>query len=259
MPKYCITKYDYTIKRNQIISWYTDVFTALNNLYIYVFIYLQEQDGYKKMEDVENLNKFMFNRNKFRSALKISLPPGHYIIRDPGDHIYKLEIWQKSVVNGHGWIYKTYSKDQWRKIFDIDIIELSDNILIEFNEAIPHDDENARNHITKDNIELASKVWKQLNNSLIKLESFKKIRESYEISTEHESRKLSYLMNEIPNEFTKFKKKMTNGIILSESTIFEVNSGGYTNCYKAMDDKKIKKIGKDYKNYKDYDDYRVAS
>ena len=95
--KYIIAKYDYFTKRNTAINWFTDRLEALDAIFIYAVSYLEVKDGHEKIKDPENHNSFMFDKHKFRTTLKSTLTPGHYIIRDPDTHVYKLEIWQKSI------------------------------------------------------------------------------------------------------------------------------------------------------------------
>src|SRR6185437_4875795 len=128
---YYINKYDYKVKKNKILQSlqgsqsFTNLSEALNALFIYVVDYIGTQDGFEKAQD-DKIMQFMFNKKKFRTALRASLNPGHYIIRDPDDHVYKLEVWQKSIERlGSGWIYGEYTKEVWKKVFDVDIIEVN--------------------------------------------------------------------------------------------------------------------------------------
>lgn len=120
MIVYQVVKYDCNTKRCQSIQEYTDLYNALNASYAYVINYIQINDGYEKIKN-DHVSNFIFNKKNFRSAIKNSLPIGYYIVRDV-DHVYKFEVWRKSLKNIDGW-FGTYKGDDWAKVFDIDIVE----------------------------------------------------------------------------------------------------------------------------------------
>lgn len=190
---YNICKYDYVTKKNIIFSSYTDLYTALNSLYYNAISYLQEQDGYEKVKDIENFKSFMYNKKDFRTYLKSTLLPGHYIVRDPDSHVYKLEIWQKRIIKNNGWIYGQYMQEIWRKVFDLDIVETHDNFILE----------DYSNPIKKEDLDFANDKWKLLNKELVKLDIFSDIKNTTDFG---DKIYITELRNTYPNEFCLYSK-----------------------------------------------------
>lgn len=129
MRVYNVIKYDYRIKKNSVIESYTDIFTAQNQLLCHVFDYIQAQDGINKLEQID---KIIIDKRKFRSSLKKALTPGNYIIKD-SEQPYKLEIWKKTTARTKGWIYGEYKNDTWIRVYDYDICELNDKNIMQLN------------------------------------------------------------------------------------------------------------------------------
>lgn len=218
--KYYVTEYHYDVKRNKTVETHTDKFTALNALFNRTLSYLEAKDGCEKIKDVKT---FLFDKKCFRSALKASLTPGHYIIRDPESHVYKLEIWNKTVITSSGWFGA--SKDLWKKVFDIDIFEIEEKI-----NNSPFDSTffPVKLEILKSDISQASKAHSVLIQNLAKLESFKKLRE--------DNSKIKELKENYSTEFSQYvKKNKPVANLLSESTIFETLPGGKISSYKAKE------------------------
>lgn len=242
--KYFIVKYDYVTKRNiSLDELFTDKFTALNMIFSIALNYLQSQDGYEKIKNIDKHQSFMFSKSQFDSAFKKTLTPGHYIIRDSDDHVYKLEIWRKSLTKIPGKVYGDWVKSRWKKVFDLDMIEMSGSII----NSICRDSDNScwlksENNvpISKSDLEMASKSWKKLNDNIIKLGCFKKLQEK----SERSKIEFAELRAEFGAEFALFQKKSKiPDKLSSESIIFERSVEGTLNTYKVSpitDDKKLK-------------------
>ena len=69
------------------------------------------------------------------------------------------------------WIYGEYCQDQWKKIFDLDLIEIQDSMI----DTIYFDSVPQMNTVSEYDIEDAAKIWQQLTNDLDCSALFQKI------------------------------------------------------------------------------------
>jgi hypothetical protein len=122
--KYLICKYHYQTKNNVVIEMYSEKLNAVNNLFNIAVLYIKEKDGLNNIQGIDSLNT---NRiiNKSNFADTTHLPAGHYIVRDQQkDHLYKLEMWQKTVSYTKYYGVAKFKNHHWQHIFDLDIVEL---------------------------------------------------------------------------------------------------------------------------------------
>lgn len=219
---YYISEYNYETKRNKAVMNFTDKFMALDYVFQYAVEYLEKKDGLDKTKEFSN---FLFNKKKFRTNLKNSLSPGHYIVRDPENHVYKLEIWKKDVKSYPGWMGNTL-ESIWTHVFDIDIFEIEHLILNPINFEIKN----------KSEIIASSKFRVELNTKLEKSGVFNKLKEEPGTCP-------SKLFENFKDEFGKFNLKksklqiipdLENSVIPDENVLnnwspeelkkFEINS-----------------------------------
>lgn len=203
--KHYLTEYNYATKRHRALEGFTDRLAAQNALLIFAINYLENKDGCEKVK--KDISSFLFNHKKFKNALRSSLNPGHYIVRDPNNHVYRLEIWQKNVIAASGWF--SSSQDKWTKVMDLDIVE--------FEFEAP---DNNKVYIDKTDLSQAIKCSKNLNNTLENLESFKKLKEG--------NIAIKSLKDSFPNEFAKYFKKPKAEHLMTESMIIRTEDFAFT-------------------------------
>lgn len=215
--KYFLFEYNYSTKKNKSLEGFTENLAAQNALWATAYNYLEQKDGCEKLKDN---NLFIIDSKKFRKSLKASLNPGHYIIRDPYNHFYRLEIWQKSIVPSNGWFGGV--EEKWSKVLDLDIVEVTFDYEIDFNNMLLTVEklrEKCFTPISKSDLSQALKMNKELNKSLLSLESFKKIQDG--------CLSIKSLKENYPSEFANFQKKLRKRNILSESTILKNNDAEF--------------------------------
>jgi len=187
--KYIVTEYDYNVKKNRFVCKFNEKYNALEFLLTSVIEYLEEKDGSEKTKNIP-LSNYLFDRKNFRSAVRKSLSPGHYIVRDTTEHIYKLEIWCKTIIKSPGKVFGEWVEEKWTKVIDMDLLETEVNI------------ENSREkeYAIKDPF---NPLWDDFTNSLIKTNMFKNLSAYWD---ENPSFSMKKLKDTYPEDFYTYKK-----------------------------------------------------
>lgn len=97
---------------------------ALNELENLAIDYIWDKDGEIKVG--QGAKSWLLNAKTFADAnFKSSLAVGHYIVRDPEDHVYKLTIWRKYEKKTPARWYGEHVSYLWQKLFDLDLVDIS--------------------------------------------------------------------------------------------------------------------------------------
>lgn len=181
---YRVVKYDYHTKRNITLEKFDDKRYALDYLENYAIDYVAKQDGHQKIVDV---NKSIVYKKDLPLTGKAV---GHYIVRDPTDHVDKLEIWQKSKIINPGYLYNS-TLVEYKKVFDVDLLD--DKVNCADIEEPCFSDQYTSSWIDS--------VWQDFTSNFINTRTYNKLQESHNTGI-YEKCKLSELRKEFAVEFS---------------------------------------------------------
>jgi hypothetical protein len=218
---FSVVKYDYKSGIFFCVGEYPDKRHALLALEEYVIDYIAKRDGVTKITDVEKkgmeelsdhekFKKICFAADKFDLR---GMPVGHYIRKDPHDHVNKLEIWQKEkkVRQSLGYIYNScYIDNCVSKVFDIDILLTGHK-----QASMIYSKDVEIDMKYKDARVAANLLWGNYTKSLVGSAIFKKLAAMH--SDNNQYIYVRALHKEFPDSFKKYIKK-TNKLSTTNTT-----------------------------------------